>query len=124
MKTKLLGLIFCWFAVAFAVAARAEDLGAVKARMEQRAGQVDAAKSRGVAGENNRGFLEARSGATAADNAVIGAENKDREAVYTELAAKHKSTPDQVGKTRAQQLAAKSAPGVWIQAEDGSWKKK
>jgi uncharacterized protein YdbL (DUF1318 family) len=124
MKTKLLGLIFCLFALGLTVAVRAEDLGAVKARMGQRASKVDAAKARGAAGENNSGFLEARPGATAEDNAVISAENKDRETVYAALAAEHKTSADQVGKTRARHIAEKSAPGVWVQGEDGSWKKK
>ena len=40
----------------------AEDPNAVKARMEQRQGAIDGLKDRGVAGESNRGFLEARGG--------------------------------------------------------------
>ena len=124
MKSKFFGLIFCLFALALAVAVRADDLGAVKERMKQRAGQVDAAKARGTAGENNRGFLEARGGATADDNSVIGAENRDREVVYGMIAAQQKRSADEVGKARAQQIAANSVPGVWIQGEDGAWKKK
>jgi uncharacterized protein len=124
MKLKFFGLVLCFFAAVFTAAVRAEDPAAVKARMAQRTPQVDAAKGRGAAGENNRGFLEARDGATADDNSLIAAENKDREAAYAAIAQAQNTTADQVGKARAAQLAARSAPGVWIQAPDGSWKKK
>src|SRR5690606_24731977 len=82
----LRSLMFAAAVVFGAVAARAEDLGAVKARMEQRIAAVDALKSRGVAGENNRGFLEARAGATAEDQKIISDDNSDRLAVYKALA--------------------------------------
>lgn len=97
----------------------AQDLDAVKARMEQRVAAVDALKDRGVAGENNRGFLEARG--AGADQALIAAENADRRAVYAAIAAQTRQDADSVGRTRAQRIAQQSRPGVWLQGADGAW---
>jgi len=107
-----------------ATAVRAQDLGAVKARIEQRLSAVDALKDRQVAGETNRGFLEARGSATADDQKVIADENGDRRTVYAALAAQTGATPDVVGRQRAQQLASLAKPGVWIQDGSGAWKQK
>jgi uncharacterized protein YdbL (DUF1318 family) len=104
--------------------ARAQDLGAVKARMEQRIATIDELKTRGAVGENNRGYLEARGAATGSDQQVISAENSDRLAVYTALAKQTGSDPDTVGRRRAQQIALGSKRGVWIQAQNGEWTQK
>jgi uncharacterized protein len=105
-------------------AVRAEDLNAVKARMEQRIAPLNAMKDRGVAGENNQGFLEARAGATADDQRVIGEENADRRTVYAAIAAQTGATPDAVGRHRAQQIASIARPGHWIQDPSGIWRQK
>lgn len=126
MKTsfsRLLLVVTCLLFGGVAAVTHAEDLGAVKARMSQRLGQLDQLKAKGVIGENNRGFVEAR-GSDPAAGGVISGENSDREAVYSALAKQTGTSADQVGKARAKQLAASSAPGVWVQHEDGSWKKK
>jgi hypothetical protein len=102
----------------------AEDLGAVKARMEQRIAPLNAMKARGVVGENNQGFLEARGNATAADQNVIAAENADRRTVYAAIAAKTGASPATVGKQRAQQIASIALAGHWIQDPNGTWRQK
>lgn len=116
----LAAFVFC------AVAPRvgAEDLGAVKQRMAHRLAAVDGLKDRGVAGENNRGFLEARAALSGAENEIVAAENADRSTVYAALARQTGSTPDQVGRARARQIAQTSKPGVWLQDEGGRWYKK
>ena len=102
---------------------RAEDLGAVKARMSQRLSQLDQFKAKGVIGENNRGFAELRGGGTDAGD-VVAAENRDRGMVYAAIAKQTGTSAEQVGRARARQIAAGSARGVWLQDEDGSWYKK
>jgi hypothetical protein len=102
---------------------RADDLAAVRARMEQRIPQIDALKTQGVLGENNRGFLEVRAAAAEADS-VASAENTDRATVYAAIASRTGSTAENVGRTRARQIASGSAPGVWVQRENGEWYKK
>ena len=125
-STPLIRLALIVAAMTFGpVAVRAgEDAGAVKARMEQRLGSLNALKDRGAAGENNQGYLEPRGGATAADQGVISAENADRRTVYAAIAAKTGANPDVVGRQRAQQLAGLARPGHWIQDASGAWKQK
>lgn len=104
--------------------APAQDLNAIKARMTQRLGAVDAIKDRGIAGENNQGYLELRGNAAAADQKTLTDENADRRAVYAALAAQTGSTTEQVGQKRAQQLASIARRGVWIQDTAGTWRRK
>lgn len=108
-------------ALVFSGPVRAEDLGAVKSRMADRLAQVEGLKAGGAVGENNRGFLEARSGEA---GAVVSAENKDRETVYAALAKQTGTSPEQVGRLRARQIAQHARPGEWIQDERGQWRKK
>lgn len=124
MKKILFRLLFALILLAPAMPVRADDNAAVKARMAQRISQVDQMKKRGVAGENNRGLLEAREGAGAADQELISAENKDREAAYAYLAEQNKTTVDMVARARARQIAQASVSGVWIQDGNGAWSKK
>lgn len=120
MKKFVFCGVFFVLALSFAVFVRAEDLGAVKARMDQRLTQVDSLKRQGAVGENNRGFLETRGGGADA-GPVVAAENKDREAVYAAVAQKTGITPEQVGRARAKKIVHK--PGEWVQDESGNWKK-
>jgi uncharacterized protein YdbL (DUF1318 family) len=107
-----------------AIAAPAQDLAGVKARMAQRLNTVNALKDRGIAGENNQGFLEVRGTATAPEQKTIAEENADRRAAYAALAAQTGVTPEAVGRQRAQQLANLARRGVWIQDSSGSWRQK
>lgn len=124
MKTFSLRLLFTLLAfAALTVAVRAEDLGAVRARMSQRLSQIDQLKASGALGENNRGLLEVRDGGGDAAS-VAAAENQDRQIVYAELAKKTGSTAENVARARAKQIAQGSASGVWLQDESGNWYKK
>ena len=127
MKSSLVRIVVLVVTLVIGGAAlplRAQDLGAVKARMSQRLSQVDALKAKGAVGENNRGFLEERGGGGGDSAAVAAAENSDRETVYAALAKQTSTSADQVGRARAKQIAAGSAAGVWLQKEDGTWYKK
>lgn len=106
-----------------AVAAPAQDLETVRAQMRERLPQVDALKAAGAIGEDNRGFLSVRE-AQGDASSVVSAENADRRVVYQSIAKQTGSTPETVGKARARQIAAQSASGVWLQAEDGRWYQK
>ncbi len=102
----------------------AEDLGAVKQRMDQRVAAIDGLKQRGMVGENNRGFLEARGALSGAESQTVTAENADRSTVYAALARQAGSSADQVGRARAKYIAQRSAAGVWLQDEGGNWYRK
>jgi uncharacterized protein YdbL (DUF1318 family) len=124
MKTNFLRLVLLMTALVFGIApSQGQDLGAIKARMDQRLSKLDALKSQGAIGENNRGLVELR-GSNAEAGDVVAAENRDREAVYAALAKQTGSSPETVARARAKQLAASSAAGVWIQKDSGDWYKK
>ncbi len=123
MKTHFSRLALLLFVLVLApVMTRAEDLGAVRARMEQRLSRIDALKSSGAIGENNQGLLEVRTAGEA--TAVVADENKDRAVVYAELAKRTGASADSVGRARAKQIANNSASGVWLQRESGEWYQK
>jgi hypothetical protein len=105
------------------VVTRAEDLGAVKARMAQRLSKLDQFKGQGAIGENNRGLVELRDASPAAGDVVAG-ENRDREIVYAAIAQQTGTAAETVGRARAKQIAAGSAAGVWLQRDNGEWYKK
>jgi uncharacterized protein YdbL (DUF1318 family) len=123
MKTIFVRCLFLLAALCICSLVRAEDVGAVKARLEQRLPQVQALKAQGAVGENNRGFLEVRGG-TGEAGAVVAAENQDRTVVYAEIAKRTNATSDQVGRARAFKIAQNSRPGEWVQDAAGGWKKK
>lgn len=106
------------------LATAAESLAAVKARMEQRLDSLGGLKDRGVAGENNRGFLEIRGNASGSDQQVISDENADRRTVYAALAAQTGTSADAVGRQRAQQLSSLARRGHWVQDPNGAWRQK
>ena len=124
LRFPLLTLLVFAGILSVPAALRAQDLGVIRARMEQRLADVNAVKGKGAAGENNRGFLEARGSPAPADQQVIQAENADRRQVYAAIAAETGSSADEVGRQRAVQLAGLARPGHWVQGADGSWKKK
>ena len=121
LRRLLLAVIM--FSGSAVLATAAEDLGAVKARMVQRLPLLDELKTKGVVGENSRGMMELRGGDVDAGDAVA-AENRDRGIVYAEIAKQTRTSVEQVARVRARQIAAASAPGVWLQKEDGTWYKK
>jgi uncharacterized protein YdbL (DUF1318 family) len=127
MKTSALlrvGLIAASL-FAGAVAARAaDDLGAVRSRMENRIGSVNSLKDRGAVGENNRGLLEGRGALGGTDQQVVNDENADRRKVYGALAAQTGASADEVGRKRAAQLADLARPGHWVQTAAGEWRRK
>ena len=104
-------------------AGAAADLGAVKARLAPRRGSLDQLKSSGAVGETNRGLVDLRAASPAAGD-LVAAENRDRGIVYAAIAQQTGSTVETVGRARAKQIAAASAPGVWVQRESGEWYKK
>ncbi len=124
MKTIFARLsLTCLLILSVVSGARAEDLNAVRSRMEQRIAQLDTLKTSGAIGENNLGMVEVRDESSDAVN-VVADENRDREIVYTALANRTGASADQIGRARARQIANGSAPGVWLQDESGRWYRK
>ena len=95
----------------------------IKARMHSRLADIVKLKSQGVVGENNQGFLTIVKAPTD-KQAIVDAENKDREIIYRAIAKKQGTTPELVGQRRALQIAKKADAGTMIQLKDGKWTKK
>ncbi len=106
---------------------------ALKDGMKQRASELKPFLSSGGVGIGRDGLLVER-GAASVDLAtkakvrrLVDAENKDRESLYREIATANKFGAERVADIRsifAQTWKDKAEPGWWIQAADGSWKKK
>ncbi len=99
------------------------QVASIKDRMVARIPAINSLKSQGLIGENNKGFLEFRTGQKVQQDVVQG-ENQDRKAVYGAIAKKQGADPVLVGKRRAKQIADKGSPGQWFQQPDGKWYKK
>ncbi|MDD4537726.1 MAG: DUF1318 domain-containing protein [Lentisphaeria bacterium] len=126
MKKMIIALAVLMLALpAFLPVASAQDAATIKQNMINRLPAIAAMKSKGLAGEDNRGYLAAVSSQlSAADQAVIDAENADRKVVYEAIAKQTGATADLVGKQRAKQLAAQAAAGEFVMDENGAWTKK
>ena len=126
LKPALLFRLLVFFAVLGAGTAvmGAEDLNAIRGRMEQRVSSIDALKARQAVGESNRGFLEPLGDLSGDEQRMVSDENSDRRAVYAAIAAQTRAEPDFVGRQRAQRIAAASKQGVWLQGQDGAWYQK
>lgn len=95
----------------------------IKDRMVDRLPAINSLKDKGLIGENKDGFLEFRSSEKAQQD-VVAAENKDREAVYGAIATKQGASAALVGQRRAKQIADIGGSGWWFQKPDGTWYKK
>ncbi|MCJ8502287.1 YdbL family protein [Desulfatitalea alkaliphila] len=96
---------------------QADDL---KTRMLERLPAITDLKARNIVGENNQGYLEILPGQSEGRD-LVAAENKDRQRVYEQIAARTGTTVEVVGQRRALQIAEKAAPGEWLQDRSGRW---
>jgi uncharacterized protein YdbL (DUF1318 family) len=88
---------------------------------------------KGTIGESNNGFVEAIDTAAlsvlerSVANNLIDEENKDRAALYSEIANANKPGPETVSlikKIFANRWREKAQSGWWVQDNNGSWSKK
>lgn len=99
------------------------DAAGEKQRMIARASQISALKSAGIVGEQADGLLGFVK-QSAGDQAVVAAENKDRNAVYTSIASSQGVSAKVVGGQRAKQLVGKAVRGQWFRDSGGKWHQK
>jgi uncharacterized protein YdbL (DUF1318 family) len=112
-------ILTVWITTGFAFAG-ADD---IKSRMKTRLPVIEALKSQGIIGENNRGYL-AFVGDQREKEAVVNAENEDRKIVYQALAKRENVPVERLEALRAKNLAAKADPGEWVQNASGEWYQK
>ena len=103
--------------LAFAISVPAQG---IKERMKERLPVIAELKQQGIVGEDNRGYL-AFVGGVKSHETLIDQENKDRKAIYAQIAAQQNTSISVVEKNRALQLAERAAPGTYVQKPDGTW---
>lgn len=118
-KTKPIFKSLSVIAVVLSCAAFALAVGE-KERMIERAPQIRALKSAGIVGEKANGLLGFVK-ESPADKAVVDAENKDRKAVYSEIAKGQGVRASVVAERRALQISEQAASGDWLQNANGKW---
>lgn len=105
----------------------------IKESMKSRFAQLKTFYDKGAIGENNKGLIEAKDTAglnlqeRSQVNKLIDLENKDRAALYNEIASANKLGPEsvpQIKKIFANSWREKSQAGWFVQDDNGNWKKK
>ncbi len=96
----------------------------IKANMKKRQPAITALLQAGSVGEASSGYLAIRGDLSAADKAVVEAENADRKVIYEAIARKEKTTVQLVGERRAKQISERVKSGTWLQDSLGNWKQK
>jgi uncharacterized protein YdbL (DUF1318 family) len=110
---------------------------AIRKIIDSRAARLDAvnaAKTKGVIGENNQALLEVRNldavqalKERADLQKLVKAENADREQLFKEIAAAKNvdlAQLPQIRATYAETLRENARPGDWMQLPDGAWVQK
>ena len=104
----------------------------LKQRMQQRHTQLEAYYARGAVGLTRDGLVAVRDAnavplaARQSVNALVAAENQDRNALYREIARAngHPEWEADIRSTFAQRWIQLARPGWWYQSADGSWVRK
>jgi len=132
-----LGLLDFFIAAAHAQEAdlniRTPAIQAIQARMAERfSAQLAPGFDAGALGFGNDGRIVLRDASRvplkdrAALNAAVAEDNRDRDAVYREIAVAngHPEWEPQIRATFARQWIASARSGWWYQGEDGQWRQK
>ncbi|MBC7944053.1 MAG: YdbL family protein [Burkholderiales bacterium] len=139
MQLRFLRVIFiCLMSVAGMVSAAADleintpAITALKNSMQQRHNQLAPYYVSGAVGLTRDGQIVLRDANAVplpqrqAVNALVGAENQDRSALYREIARanQHPEWESEIRSTFAGRWIEKAQPGWWVQDSQGGWKKK
>jgi len=113
VMTIALSFVFC--SAAFA--------DSIKARMTQRLLQIVDLKDKGIVGETNTGYLGFVT-AKKENQDVVAAENRDRKAIYNQIARQQNVSIQFVQKKRAADVFSNGTKGHYYQNQAGAWVKK
>ena len=120
IRIGIVGALFSLFAVSLA----GNEGDVIMRRMRDRLIKIEELKLEGLVGEDNRGYLQARSSLSNVQKGVIENENVDRRKIYFIIGIKSDLKVDQVGSHRASQIAVRSVDGIWLHGQDGTWYQK
>ena len=123
MKRKAVPIVLAIFFLGIFVAGISAFAEEIKARMKNRLPVINELKTKGIVGEDNKGFLQFV-GAKKEKQDVVSAENNDRLTIYKAIAKQQGATAELVGQRRANQIARKARTGDWLQDDKGKWYQK
>ena len=93
--------------------------------MKERLPEVIKAKGEGTVGEGVDGLLHIRAEEASAElEKMVASENKDREALFANLAKKTKGSTAEAAKIFAKAMIGKGKKGHWFRSSKGAWKQK
>ncbi len=93
--------------------------------MKERLPEVIKAKGEGTVGEGVDGLLHIRAEEPSAElEKMVASENKDREALFANLAKKTKGSTAEAAKIFAKAMIGKGKKGHWFRSSKGTWKQK
>jgi len=133
---RMLLAMLLWLPFAAVAAADLEintpAIVSIKNSMQERHGQLSAFYASGAVGLTRDGMVAVRDASLAplaqrqSVNSLVAEENKDRAALYKEIARAnaHPEWEAEVRSTFAQRWIDKAAPGWWVQSGSGAWTKK
>ena len=110
----------------FVGTAYAQDLSpaverAAQRRGSRRAGLVSLQRA-GVVGEDVSGLVVVRKSGDPSADGLVRDENKDRMAIYREIAAKNNVSVGDIQKVYAERLQRDASSGTPIETSPGSWR--
>jgi uncharacterized protein YdbL (DUF1318 family) len=84
---------------------------------------LETARSRGLVGEADNGYIAIPPGAGTEARPLVGTVNQERRAVYAEIAEKNGITLDAAGQRTFEKRYPAFPAGTWVQIQ-GKWSKK
>ena len=85
---------------------------------------LDVAKSQGLVGETQGGYLAAVKSADSDTEKLVNQVNQQRKAKYTAIAQKNGTTISAVEKLAAKKAIEETSPGNYVQDASGAWVRK
>ena len=93
--------------------------------MKERLPNVIKAKGAGTVGEGVDGLLHIRGDDASTElEKMVAAENKDRKALFANLAKKTEGSTAEAAKVFAKAMIGKGKKGHWFRSSKGTWKQK
>jgi len=123
MNIRSIFKIYIFIIISLVISSQLVLAEGIKERMKKRLPAIAALKTKGIIGENNKGYLGFVTSVMEQED-VINTENIDRKKVYTYFAKQQNTTLDIVENIQAQRKAEKTDPGEFFQNPDGTWVKK